>query len=206
MDQKSKFKLLYLGIFLSLMSWIVEIVFAKYMIMSEGIWFILNILLFLAAVCIMTAAYFNIRKKDKSFMTAFVFGIITIAAVIAKLIGLMTKTEGLVSTADLILGIGSSFAPYFAIDGIRKTIEQGHNERSLTIIESGKAVQWCFSVMNVLFLIAPVMAALTWLFKLDLTTPTSVLNDFTQCLSLIGYGVFTHFVWECTFIDEDLNI
>ncbi len=205
MNQMNKFKLLYAGIFLSLVSWVVEIVFGKYMEMASGLWLILNILLFLAAAIVMTVAYYHIRKSEKSFMTAFIFGSVTIGAVLVKLLGLLTKLEILSTIGDLIIGIGAGFAPYFAVAGIRKVIEQGQSERSKMIIESGKAIQWCFGVIDVLYAIAPIFFVLTWIFKLDLSTPMSILNDFTESLSLIGYGVFTHFVWECTMID-DINL
>ena len=206
MNQKGKLKLLYAGIFLSLVSWVVEIVFGKYEMLSKGIWFILNFGLFILAACVLIIAYYNIKKYDKSFMLAFIFGIITIAAVIVKIVGLAIGKEGLISVVDIIIGIGAGSAPCFAIAGIRNTIAKGSNDRSFTIIESGKAIQWCFGVMDILYSIALVLALLTWIFKLDTTTFASILNDFTECLAVIGYGAFTHFIWECTLIDEELGL
>ncbi len=206
MDQAGKLKLLYAGTFLSLFSWVVEIVFGAYMETAKGIWLILNILLFLVAACVMTIAYYHVRKIDKSFNVAVIFGIVTIAATVAKLIGLFIKADGLISVADMIIGIGAGFGPYFAIAGIRNMIAQTKREKSLTIVESGKSVQFCFGVMDTLYVVAPILAAIAWIFKLDLSTPSAVLNDFTQCLALITYGIFTHFVWECTLIDEKIDM
>lgn len=206
MDQAGKFKLLYAGILLALFSWVVEIVFGAYMETTKGIWLILNILLFLVAACVMTVAYFRVRKCDKTFMIASVFGIVTTAATVVRLLGLFIEAEGLISVSDMIIGIGAGFAPYFAIEGIRNTISQTKQERSLVVAESGKAVQYCFGIIDALYIIAPVMALVEWLFKLDLSTPTAILDDFTQCLALITYAIFTHFVWECTLIEEKIEM